>query len=191
MRHHLLACLICFCVGAAAAHAAPVAYALEVDRSDVAFEADFGPDVITGSFPVVSADIVIDLDQPAHSSVAVVLDISGARASFPFAAQALKGPRVLDAARHPQARFQSRSVEVIAEGVAVIAGDLTLRGVTRPVVLRAETYLQSGSAADDFSRLTMFLTGTVSRSEFGATGWADEVGDVVRLRVTARITRVD
>ena len=188
---HVLACLIGLCVSIGAAHAAPVPYALEVDRSDVGFAVDFGPDVISGSFPVISADIRIDFDVPARSTVAVVLDVSGARASFPFAAQALKGPRVLDARNHPQARFQSRSVEVIEDGVARIAGDLTLRGVTRAVVLRAETYRQTGSAPDDFRRLTMILTGTVNRSEFGATGWADDVGDAVRLRITARIMRVD
>lgn len=179
------------CLGIGAAHADPVPYALEVDRSEVGFEVDFGPDMITGSFPAMSADIRIDFAVPSRSTVAVVLDVSGARASFPFAAQALRGPRVLDARRYPQALFQSRSVEVIETGVARIEGDLTLRGVTRPVALRAQTYLQTGSALDDFSRLTMILTGAVNRSEFGATGWADEVGDAVRLRITARIRRVD
>lgn len=188
---HMLASLVCLIVSLGAAQADPTLYALEAERSNVGFEVDFGPDAITGDFPVVSADIRIDFDVPSRSSVAVTLDVSGARASFPFAAQALRGPRVLDARNHPQARFQSRSVELIEDGVARIAGDLTLRGVTRPVVLRAETYRQRGSARDDFSRLTMILTGVVNRSEFGATGWAEEVGDAVRLRVTARITRVD
>jgi polyisoprenoid-binding protein YceI len=188
---HLLACFVCLSVGLGPVCADPVAYALEADRSDVGFEVDFGPDVITGSFPVVSADISVDFDAPGRSSVEVVLDIAGARASFPFAAQAVRGQRVLDARSHPQARFQSRSVEVIEDGVARIAGDLTLRGVTRPVLLRAETYRQRGSAPDDFRRLTMTLIGSVARSEFGATGWADEVGDQVRLRITARITRAE
>lgn len=187
---HLLVCLICLWLGIGAAHADPVSYELEVDRSDVGFEVDFGPDQITGSFPAISADILIDFTVPSRSTVAVVLDISGARASFPFAAQALRGPRVLDARHHPQARFESRSVEVIETGVARILGDLTLRGVTRLVELRAETYHQTGSALDDFSRLTMILTGRINRSEFGATGWAEDVGDEVRLRITARIRQV-
>jgi len=44
-----------------------------------------------------------------------------------------------------------------------------------------------GSAADDFSRLTVRLTGSVNRSDFGATGWAEMVGDEVRIIITARI----
>lgn len=189
MRQFFAFCLMCLFLGPGMAVAGQVPYVLEVDRSEVGFAVDFGPDRITGDFQVVSADIRIDFDVPARSSVAVVLDIAGARASFPFAAQALRGPRVLDAANHPRARFESRSVEVIEDGVARIVGDLTLRGVTREVVLRADTYLQSGSAPGDFRRLTMILTGSVNRSEFGATGWADEVGDEVRLRITARIAR--
>lgn len=171
--------------------AEPVAYALQADRSVVGFQVDFGPDVITGSFPIKSADIRIDFAVPPQSAVAVTLDVTGAEASFPFAAQALKGPRVLDARQFPDVVFKSTSVKLIEDGVAEISGDLTLHGVTRPMMLRAETYRQTGSAVGDFSRLTMILTGAIARSEFGADGWADQVGDQVRLRITARIERIN
>ena len=48
---------------------------------------------------------------------------------------------------------------------------------------------QSGAGEDDFSRLTVALRGQVSRSAFGADGWAGMVGDVITLDILARIQR--
>lgn len=74
-----------------------------------------------------------------------------------------------------------------AGDAAEVTGRLTIRGVTKTATFRARIFRPPGSAADDFSRLTVRLTGRVSRSDFGATGWADMVGDEVRIIITARI----
>ena len=169
-----------------AAAAAPVAYALQADASTVAFETDFGRDHITGSIPLAAADLVIDFDRLATCRIAVTLDVTGARASFPFAAEAMKSASVLDARGHPRMTFTSTRVRPEGDG-ARVSGSLTLRGVTRPVTLHAEIFRQKGTAAGDRSRLTVRLTGKVRRSDFGATGFSDQVGDEVRIIITARI----
>jgi polyisoprenoid-binding protein YceI len=170
--------------------AATVEYALDRDRSSVAFETSFGPDMITGTIPLNSADLSLDFAQVANCTINVDLDVSGAQASFPFAAQALKGPKVLDAKTHPRMTFASTSVKAEGDGAAV-TGNLTIRGVTRPITLRAEIYRQTGSAVGDRNHLTVRLTGKVNRSEFGATGWSDMVSDEVRIIITARIDAKD
>ncbi len=182
----LILCLLCNFAGPA--QATPVAYTLEADKSVVAFETDFGPDTITGQMPVASADLSLDFDKVANSQINVELDVSGAQASFPFAAQALKGPKVLDAGAHPRMIFHSTSVRARGK-TADVAGKLTIRGVTRPVTLKAEIYRQAGFDEGDRSHLTIRLTGRVSRSDYGATGWADMVKDEVRIVITARIAR--
>jgi len=166
--------------------AAPVDYMLDPAASSVAFETDFGPDLITGAIPLLAADVVLDFDQLRNCTVAVALDVTGATASFPFAAQALKGPKVLDAASHPQLTFQSTSVAPSGEAAAV-SGNLTIRGVTRPVIFLARISRPAGSSEGDFTHLTVRLTGAVNRSDFGATGWLDMVGDEVRIIITAQI----
>ena len=183
MTFRLLA-IFCF---ANAAGAAPVVYALDRDRSTVSFETDFGPDIISGTIPLNSADLTLDFDQVANCTIAVDLDVSGAQASFPFAAQALKGPKVLDAKNHPQMTFASTGVTAKGGG-ALVAGNLTIRGVTRPVTLSAEIYRQTGTETGDRSRMTVRLVGKVKRSAFGASGWSDLVSDEVRIIITARIT---
>ena len=96
-RRSLLALLVTAAtLPAAAAQAGAVRYALDAARSTVAFEADFGPDKISGTMPVARADLAIDFDRVANSHVSVTLDATRAEASFPFAAQALMGPKVLD-----------------------------------------------------------------------------------------------
>lgn len=172
------------------AQAAPVPYDLQADLSTVGFETDFGPDHITGAMPVKSARMLLDFDQVRNSVIDVSLDVIHADASFPFAAQAMKGPKVLDATAFPEMVFRSTSVQRAGQG-ATVDGTLTLRGVTRPVTLTATIYRQSGTEAGDRSHLTIRLTGKVNRSDFGATGWNDMVGDEVRLIITARIARSD
>ena len=166
--------------------AAVINYALDPAASTVAFETDFGPDTITGTIPLEKADLALDFDDVRNCTVSVELDVTGAEASFPFAAQALKGPKVLDAKAHPKMTFDSTSV-ARAGDAADVTGNLTLRGVTKAVTLRTEIFRPKGSAADDNSRLTVKLTGSVNRSDFGANGWSDMVGDEVRIIITARI----
>ena len=81
----------------------------------------------------------------------MTLDVSGAEASFPFAAQAMKGPKVLDAREFPTIGFQSTAVKAEGDG-AQVKGNITIRGVTRPIILDAVIYRQQGTVAGD-SRL--------------------------------------
>lgn len=168
------------------AHAATVAYKMDAANSTVAFETDFGPDKITGAIPLEKADLKLDFANVTNCTVEVALDVTGATASFPFAAQALKGPKVLAAKDHPRMTFESTSVKGAGDA-AEVTGNLTIRGVTKEVTLKAQLFRPQGSAPDDLDQLTVKLSGSVNRSDFGATGWSDMVGDQVRILITARI----
>lgn len=170
--------------------AAPAHYLLEPEKSVVAFETDFGGGAarITGKMPVLAADLTIDFDRVAASHVAVTLDAAHADTSNPLATEAMMGAKVLDTAEFPQITFESTAVRAAGDGASV-TGNLTIRGVTRPVTLDARIYRQKGTAEGDRSSLSILLTGTVSRSAFGASGFPDMVGDDVRLKILARIRR--
>ncbi len=172
------------------AQAAPQTYALQPLASSVGFETDFGSDKITGQMPVSRADLSLDFQNVGASRVDVTLDVTGAQASFPFAAQAMKGPKVLDSRDYPTISFASTLVSRDGDGARVL-GNITIRGVTRPAELHAVIYRQEGTEAGDLRLLVIRLTGAVQRSNFGATGWNDMVGDQVRLDILARIERVD
>lgn len=188
MRRFALICSLLLCP--ISGFAAPATYALEPENSSVGFETDFGTDKITGRMPVSRADLTLDFDKVSASTLEVTLNVAGADASFPFAAQALKGPKVLDAAEFPTMTFKSSSVRAKGAG-AVVQGMLTIRGIAKPVTMQAEIYRQKGYKEGDLSHLTIRMRGAVNRSEFGATGWSDMVGDQVRLDILARIARVE
>lgn len=186
-----LAVLICLLPGLA--FAKPQSYRLDAARSTVAFEVDFGPDVISGDMPVKAADMTLDFDRPDDSRVTVTLDAAGATAGFPFATQALAGPRVLATGEFPEILFETTvfRAQPGPGARAEIDGNLTIRGVTRPVTLAAEIFRQQGRSDGDLSALSVHMNTAVSRAAYGADGWSDLVGDEVRIRIVARIDRED
>ncbi len=170
--------------------AAPERYLLDRERSVVGFAWYFGDTEINGTMPIAAADLMIDVANPERSRVTVSGDVTGARAGFAFATQAMKGPKVLDAGRFPAVRFTSTRIRPAGEG-ARIEGNLTVRGVTRPVTFDVALYRQRGTAPSDLSRLSVVVSGSVSRSAFGADGWPEFAGDEVRFTFLARMTRAE
>jgi polyisoprenoid-binding protein YceI len=173
----------------AVAVAEPIAYLLQADRSTVAFETDYeGGFLIKGKMPVTTADLVIDFDRVANSRVDVTVSAAKATTSNPLATEAMIGKSVLAVRQFPTITFKSTKVRAAGTG-AEVSGTLTIRGVARPVTLTAQIYRQKGSAEGDRTNLSILLTGAVSRSAFGATGFPNLVGDEVRLKILARITQ--
>jgi len=136
----------------------------------------------------MSAGLTPDFDNASNSTIDVTLDVTGAQASFPFAAQALQKPTVLDSKAHPKMHFASTRVTAKGDS-ANVSGNITIRGVTRPIALQADIFRQARYAQGDRSHLSVRLTGQVLRSAFGANGWADLVGDEMRILIDARIAK--
>ena len=176
------------CLVAGLATAAPQDYRLNTARSTVGFTYGFGEVENEGRMPVKSAVMRIDLGNISASQIDVSLDASRARAGFFFATQAMKGPEVLDTAHFPTIRFTSTRITGNLRKARIV-GNLTVRGITRPVTLSAALYRQRGTAPDDLDNLTVLLTGTISRSAFGADGFSAYVGDLIGLRIIARIEK--
>jgi len=172
------------------ANAAARHYLLDGTNSQVAFATDFGDSQITGKIPVSAASLQLDFGDVSNSAVTVTLDVRNAVASFPFAAQAMKGPKVFDARHFPTADFRSTAVRRSGEG-AVVDGVLTLRGVTREVSLQAGLWRVAGSDPSDLDHLVIRLTGAIRRSAFGTDGWPNAVGDEVRLDIIAQVARAE
>lgn len=171
--------------------AAPTQYVLDAKASQVGFSYTLGGGVQKGSMPVAQASITVDPENLTASHVDITLNVASVRTALPFATQALIGPKVLDAAQFPTIRFVSTKVALGPKGRisggAQITGQLTMHGITRPMTFDAGLFRTRGSASDDLSALTVHLTGQVSRSAYGATGYTDLVADMVKLDITAAI----
>lgn len=117
-------------------------------------------------------DIQLQLD-PAHLSAAQVtaridpdsLASDNAPAGF---MEMLRGPQLLDTAHFPELSYRSTQVEVTGPNALRIHGELTLHGVTRPVVLNG-TFNggYAGHPMDPHARVGFSAHGSFKRSEFG------------------------
>lgn len=99
-------------------------------------------------------------------------------------------PRLLDAQRHPAARFVSTSVDPVDATRARVCGELTLRGVAAPLCLDAVRNAVKRHPMPPFRRTAGFsATGTLSRAAFGIDAWPSMIGDAVELRIELEATR--
>lgn len=194
MREHLTRRAVL--VGATATlalpgHAATRSYELVAERSTISFHFVANGLRQTGRVPIGTADIRVDPGNLAASSADVTADIRKATTGLLFVTQTLKSKSVLDAKNHPIVRFSSTRIQLgekgrISEG-ARIQGELTLRGVTREIAFDATLSRPAGTSPDDLSVLYIKLNGVISRSAFGASGFADLVDDSVEIDIRAEI----
>jgi polyisoprenoid-binding protein YceI len=104
--------------------------------------------------------------------------------------EATLAPRLLDAQRHPWARFVSTHIEPVDATHARVCGELTLRAVTQPLCLDATVNAIKRHPMPPFRRTAGFTaTGTLSRSAFGIDAWSSMIGDAVDLRIEAEAVR--
>jgi len=192
-RRSLIACLGAALLAPQRLLAAPLAYRLVPEATEVRFSFLLSGQPQHGRIPVGAARIRIDPQNLARSQADITLDARRARTGLIFATEALKSPGVLDAARFPEIRFRSTRIRLGPDGRlsggAQIRGDLTLRGVTRPLALQAALYRRPGTAPDDLRELDVHLSGQLSRAAFGATGYPELVADKVTLAIKARLRR--
>ena len=95
----------------------------------------------------------------------------------------MKSPDFFNVEEFADMTFKSTSIEITGEKTANITGDLTLLGVTKPVVLKttynkSDKHPFSGKYVSGFSAETI-----VKRSEFGMTYGLPGVGDDVHVRI--------
>lgn len=119
---------------------------------------------ITGRFGGFAGRILIG-PSPAASSVVATLDAASIDTNHPERDVHVRGEKFLSAEQHPKITYRSRAVDQGPDHY-LISGDLTLRGVTRPVELR----LDYGGVVDDplgRRRAGFMATARFSRAEFG------------------------
>ena len=167
------------------------AYTLDKSHTSLIFRVShLGFSTYTGRFTRLDADLQFDPANIAASRVRVSIDprsIEADNAPSGFL-QALAGSEWLDAERFPEMSFRSQRVEPTGADSFRIHGELTLHGVTRPIVLEAKyNGGYAGHTYEPQARVGFSAQGSFKRSEFGvsygvpAPGSSFGVGDVVNV----------
>lgn len=134
---------------------------------------------VKGSLPDLDGVIVLDPTDPAACSAEVTFQVGSLTTRVADRDTHLKSPDFLDAEQFPTITFRSTAVEGAVDGAFKLVGDLTIKGVTKSVVLDARF---EGQGRDPWGgeRVSFLATGAIDRREFGLT-WnaALETGGVL------------
>ena len=169
-------------------------YALDPTHSYVAFTArHLMVTKVRGRFPVTEGRLVVNEDANL-SSVEATIDVSAVESGDPKRDEHLRSADFFDTENHRFATFRSTSVEDRGDGEFTLHGDLTIRGVTRPVSLKGE-YLGTQVSPWGDTRVGFSAEADVSRKEWGLewnlaleTGGV-VVGDKIKLVIDAEWIR--
>ena len=143
-----------------------------------------------GHFSNVSGTIQINDADISKSTVNVTIDTATIDSGSSAENAVLKEPAFFNVAQFPAATFKSTAVARTATGLSV-SGDLTLRGVTKPVVLDVTGPAGQPIAANQKLPAAFTATTTVKRSAFSiGNGYPTSViGDDVKLTINIAIVK--
>jgi polyisoprenoid-binding protein YceI len=139
---------------------------------------------IHGRFGNIGGKVVLNEADITKSSVNVTIDVTTVDTGVPQRDADLKSDHFFDVAHFPTATFTSTSVTKSGDGLAV-AGNLTLHGVTKPVVLQVQGPTGPVTGLDKKPHSGFSATTTVKRTDFGlGTQYpAAMIGDDVKLTI--------
>ena len=177
-------------IGAAAAPAAPaqpLTYRIEPAHTRVHFEVrHFGTSTQRGRFGQVDAQIVLDRAQ-RRGELAVTIGTAAVDSGVGALDGMLRGASFLAAEQHPQAWFVASALEFDGERLVRAQGEFTLRGVSKPLTLRATRFQCRQEEAREVCGGD--FEAEFQRSDYGITFGLPFVGDTVRLTIQVEASR--
>lgn len=165
------------------AHAQPQSYWIDTDHSQVTFTFNHhGFSAVNGILTGITGDIIFDKEQPAQSNVTAQIPLSKLTTGHAEQDRDILSTDFLDAGASPVVTFQSGTITVVGANRALINGNLTLNGVTKPVVL--DTVLnKDANSMKGVPTLGLHATTTLLRSDFGAGRSAPNNSDLIEIHL--------
>ena len=163
-----------------AADGAARAWQIDPARSEVRFTVrKLGFEDVTGVFRESEGEIRYDPANPGASSIQWRVRVASVKTDESNRDESLRGQDYFDAARHPHLAFASRAVRPRSDGSLEVSGEITIRGVTRPlsIVVRPRSTATGPAFETDFE---------VDRYDFGVVG-GSVLGRLISRQVRVHI----
>ena len=159
---------------------------------------------VRGHFKNVRGTLEFDSENPRATSVEVTIDAGGLWTGEPDRDAHLRTADFLDVENHPKITFRGNDVELVGADEGKLRGELTIRGVTRPVSLEVRylgqwqtPWWEGGVDKGPRTRAGFLATTRIDRKDFGVN-WNDTldrggvvVGDDVYITIDAEAIRED
>jgi polyisoprenoid-binding protein YceI len=150
-----------------------------------------GVSTVRGAFTKVSGSVVYDPANLNKSSIQTTIDAASVDTRVEMRDNDLRSPRFLDAQKYATITFQSKKVEAAGADKLKVTGDLTIKGVTKEVVLDVDG--PSSSIKDpmgkDRLRTGASATTKINRNDFGVSGLPGIVGDEITITLDVEMTK--
>nr|WP_314370025.1 YceI family protein [uncultured Acinetobacter sp.] len=169
--------------------AAPVDYKIDPTHTATVFSWNhFGFSTPSANFTDIQGTIKVDNAKPANSSVEVTIPLSSVNTNVVALDKEFQEEAWFNAAKYPNITFKSTKVETKDKKHFKITGDLTVKGVTKPVVLDAVLNKQGEHPMAKVPAIGFNATTSFNRSAFGIGNYVPNVGDKITVNITTEAT---
>lgn len=143
-------------------------YEIDTVHSQVGFKIRHFVAKSSGQFDKFSGSVTYDDKKPADLKAEATIETTSINTANQKRDDHLRSPDFFDAQKYPKMTFKSTKAAPQADGTIKLTGDLTLRGVTKPVTLDVEL---GGMAPDPWggTRTGFSAKGKINREDFGMT----------------------
>lgn len=178
-----LAALVVSLAAAAPALAAPVTYTVDNTHTFPRFSySHFGYSTQLSRFDTTRGSVVYDAAAKT-GSVDITIDAKSVNTGYATFNEHIQGEDFLDTAKFPTATFKSTKVIFKGDKPVKVEGNLTLKGVTKPVTLTVTSFQSMAHPMLKKPAIGANAFTVVKRSDFGAGKYAPYVGDEVRIDI--------
>jgi polyisoprenoid-binding protein YceI len=151
---------------------------------------------VRGTFGKTSGVVALDDKDATKSSVEATIDVTSISTGISDRDNHLKSPDFFDAAKYPTITFKSTKVEQAGTDELKVTGNLTMKGVTKPVVLHVEGPSAAVTGMQGEQRRGVSASTKINRKEFGLA-WSKTieagpvVGDEVEIQLDLELVKAD
>ncbi len=142
-----------------------------------------------GEFPGATGTLSLDPAKIEAAKLSVSLPVATLTTTNAKLDAELRSADWFNAAQYPTINFKSTKVERTGPASAAITGDLTMHGVTKPVMLNASFVAGGVNPMNKAYTIGFHATGRLKRSDFGVTTYLPLIGDEVEIIVSAAFER--
>ena len=165
-------------------------YQLDPSHTDVLAQwTHFGFSQPSAHFGISEGTLVYDAADVGKSSVKVTMPLTAMNSFVDKLDEHLASGDFFDAAKFPNASFKSTSVAAAGTNKLTVTGDLTIKDITKPVVLDVTV---NGAGEHPMAKVPAVgfdATTTIKRTDFGVGAYVPNVSDEVQLRITTEATQ--
>ena len=134
-------------------------------------------------FREFDATLELDSADMSNSSVNITINAASIDSSIPALDDDLKSANFFDVENYPEITFRSTAYEESSEDTGRLTGDLSVRGITKPVTLDVKINAAAMNRMTRKEMIGLSVTGTITRSEYGLDGYLPCIGDELSLNI--------